>query len=90
MQRKAYIQLTESNEHVPTEVLGGRQWVTYLLNLLKTDNSKILAGTAAVKQDELGKRVDFETGVTFLLPFDLVTSKNVKTKGLGVNVWNDC
>jgi hypothetical protein len=46
----------------------------------------MLAGTAAIEQDELGKRVDFEKTVTFLLPFDSVVAKNAKAKGLGVNV----
>ena len=46
----------------------------------------MLAGTAAIEQDELGKCVDFERTVTFLLPFDSVVAKNAKAKGLGVNV----
>ena len=46
----------------------------------------MLAGTAAIEQDELGKRVHFEKTVTFLLPFDPVVAKNAKAKGLGVNV----
>ena len=45
-----------------------------------------MAGTAAIEQDELGKRIDFEKTVTFLLPFDSVVAKNAKAKGLGVNV----
>ena len=82
MQCKAFIQLTKSNKHVPTEVPGGRQRVTYLLGLIKTDNPKILAGIAAIEQDELGKRIDFELTVTFLLPFDPVTAKNATAKGV--------
>lgn len=86
MQRKAYIQLVEAGEHVPAELPGGRQRVSYLLDSLKTDNPKMLAGTAAVEQDETGKRVSFEDSVAFLLQFDPVVAKNVKAKGLGVNV----
>jgi hypothetical protein len=56
------------------------------LDLLKTDNPKMLAGTAAIEQDETGKQVHFENSVTFLLPFDPIATKNVKAKGLGVNV----
>ena len=41
---------------------------------------------AAIEQDELGKRQDFELSVTFLLPSCPVVAKNVKAKGLGVNV----
>ena len=86
MQRKAFIQLSEAGEHVPTELPNDRTRVTYLLDSLKTDNPKMLAGTAAIEQDELGKRVHFENTVTFLLPFDPVVAKNAKAKGLGVNV----
>ena len=46
----------------------------------------MLAGTAAIDQDELGKCVSFESSVAFLLQFDPVVAKNVKAKGLGVNV----
>ena len=86
MQRKAFIQLSEAGEHVPTELPNDRTRVSYLLDSLKTDNPKMLAGTAAIEQDELGKRVHFEKTVTFLLPFDPVVAKNAKAKGLGVNV----
>jgi len=86
MQRKAFIQLSEAGEHVPTELPNDRTHVSFLLDLLKTANLKMLAGTAAIEQDELGKRIHFEKTVTFLLPFDPVIAKNAKAKGLGVNV----
>jgi len=86
MQRKAFIQLSEAGEHVPTELPNDCTRVSYLLDSLKMDNPKMLAGTAAIEQDELGKRVHFEKTVTFLLPFDPVVAKNAKAKGLGVNV----
>ena len=86
MHRKAYIQLTEAAEYVPAEVPGPRQRVTYLLDSMKTVEPKVLAGMAAIEQDELGKRRDFELSVTFLLPSCPVVAKNVKAKGLGVNV----
>ncbi len=86
MQHKTSIQLSEAGEHVPTKLPGDRQRVSYLLDLLETDNPKMLAGTAAIEQDELGKRVSFESLVAFLLQFDPVVAKNVKAKGLGVNL----
>ena len=86
MQRRAFIQLGEANEHVPTELPGDRQRVSYLLDSLKTENPKMLAGIAAIEQDETGKRLSFESSVAFLLQFDPVVAKNVKAKGLGVNV----
>jgi len=86
MQRKAFIQLSEAGEHVPTELPNNQTRVSYLLDLLKTDNPKMLTGTAVIEQDELGKCVHFESTVTFLLQFDPVVAKNAKAKGLGVNV----
>jgi hypothetical protein len=86
MQRKAFIQLSKAGEHVPTELPNDRTRVSYHLDSLKMDNPKMLAGTAAIEQDELGKRVHFEKTVIFLLPFDSVVAKNAKAKGLGVNV----
>ena len=87
LQRRAFIQLTEADEvGVPTEIPGPRQRVTYLLDSLKTENPKMLAGIAAIEQDESGKRVKFEQAVTYLLPFDPVAAKASKAKGLGVNV----
>ncbi len=41
---------------------------------------------AAIEQDELINLRDFELSVTFLLPSFPVVAKNVKAKGLGVNV----
>jgi hypothetical protein len=86
MHRKAYIQLTDAAEHVPAEVPGPRQQVTYLLDSMKTLEPKVLAGMAAIEQDELVKQRDFELSVNFLLPSCPVVAKNVKAKGLGVNV----
>ncbi len=53
---------------------------------MKTVDPKVLAGMAAIEQDELVKRRDFELSVTFLLPSCPVVAKNVKAKGLGVIV----
>ena len=90
MQRQCYKQgrgvelqkLSEAGEHVPTELPNDRTHVSYLLDSLKMDNPKMLAGTAAIEQDELGKRVHFEKMVTFLLPFDPVVAKDAKAKGI--------
>jgi hypothetical protein len=53
MHCKACNQLTEAAEQVPAEVPGPRQRVTYLLDSIKTVDPKILAGMAAIEQDEL-------------------------------------
>jgi hypothetical protein len=86
MQRKAFVSLTEAAYHVPTVIPGPRQRVTLLLDSLKTENPKMLAGTAAIEQDEPHKRQNFESAVSFLLPFCPVADKNVRAKGLGVKV----
>ena len=41
---------------------------------------------AAIEQDKLGKRNDFELSVTFILTSCPVVAKNVKAKGVGANV----
>ncbi len=46
----------------------------------------MLAKTAAIEKDELGKRVSFKSSVAFLLQFDPVVAKKLKAKGSGVNV----
>ena len=43
----------------------------------------MLAGTAAIEQDETGKQVIFENLMAFLLPFDPVIAKKVNEKGFG-------
>jgi hypothetical protein len=53
---------------------------------VKTVDPKVLAGMAAIEQDKLGKRNDFELSFTFLLASFPVVAKNVKAKGLGENV----
>jgi hypothetical protein len=75
MKRKVFFQLVEAGELVPAELPGGHQRVSYLLDLLKTDNPKMLAGTAAIEQDETGKRVSFEDLVAFLLHLTLLLLK---------------
>ncbi len=86
MQRKAFIQLIEAGEHVPTKLPGDCQRVSYFLDLLKMDNPKMLAGTAAIEQDELEKRVRFDSSVAFLLQFDPIVAKKLKAMGLEMNV----
>ena len=53
---------------------------------MKTVEPKVLAGMAAIEQDELVKQRDFKLSVTFILPSCPVVANNVKAKDLGVNV----
>lgn len=85
-QRQAYAQLLEASEHTPAEIPNPRLRVTYLLDSLESPDPKVLAGVAAIAQDETGKRVNFEEAVTFLLPYCPVTAKGGKKQGLGVKV----
>jgi hypothetical protein len=85
-QRKANIQLIEAAEHAPADVPNDRQRVTYLLDSFKTENPKVLACVAAIEQDELGKRVNFEDASTFLLPSCPVVAKNHKNNGINAKV----
>jgi hypothetical protein len=45
---------------------------------MKTVDPKVLAGMAAIEQDELVKQRDLELSVTFLLPSCPMVAKNVK------------
>ena len=53
---------------------------------MKTLDPKVLAEMAVIEQDELFKQRDFKSSVTFLLPSCPLVAKNVKAKGLRVNV----
>ena len=73
--RSSYITLTEAAEHVPVEVPGERARVGYLIDSITSKDPEVLAGVAAVRTDEAGKRVHFEDTVTYMLPLCPVAKK---------------
>ncbi len=80
LHRKAYITLTEYDEHIPVEVPNGRARVTYLINSLKTKDPKVFAALAAVRQDDADKRINFENAFKYLAPTCPVPAKVNKEK----------
>ena len=60
------------------DVPNERARVTYLLDSLTTTDPNVLAAMAAVCQDEVDKRVNFESSFTFLAPTCPVTAKVAK------------
>ena len=73
--RKHYTELTEAAKHVTHEVPNEHSRVRYFTDSITCKDPEILAGLAAIKQDEQGKRANFEEAATFLLPFDPVAKK---------------
>jgi hypothetical protein len=78
LQRKAFITLSEFAEQIPVEVPNKQARVTYLLDSITTNDPNVLAATAAVRQDDADKRVNFENSFTFLAPTCHVTAKVAK------------
>ena len=78
LHRKAFITLSECAEQIPVDVPNERARVTYLLDSIITTDPNVLAATAAVRQDEVDKRVNFESSFTFLAPTCPVTAKAAK------------
>jgi len=78
LHRKAFITLSECAEQIPVDVPNERARVTYLLDSLTTTDPNVLAAMAAVRQDEVDKRVNFESSFTFLAPTCPVTAKAAK------------
>jgi hypothetical protein len=75
LHRKAFITLSECAEQIPVDIPNERARVTYLLDSLTTTDPNVLAAMAAVHQDEVDKRVNFESLFTFLAPTCPVTAK---------------
>jgi len=78
--RQCFIEMTEATENVDHECPNPRTRITHLLNSIECQDPHILAGVAAVHQDEQGKRVDFEKTVSFLAPYCPVAKKQKEHK----------
>jgi hypothetical protein len=68
LHRKAYINHTKCAEHISVEVPNSWAWLPYLLDSLKTITPEVLAGLAAICQDDADKRINFENVFTYLAP----------------------
>jgi hypothetical protein len=81
LHRKAFITLSKCAEQIPVDVPNEQAQVTYLLDSITTTDPNVLAATAVVHQDEVIKRVNFESSFTFLAPTCPVTAK-LEKKGM--------
>jgi hypothetical protein len=77
-QREAWITLQECADNVPVDVLNDQARVTYLMDSIKTTDPTVLAALAAICQDELDKRVNFENLFAYLVPVCPVAAKAAK------------
>jgi hypothetical protein len=59
-QHKTWISMQECADDVPVDVPNERARVTYLMDSIKTTDPTVLVALAAICQDELDKRVNFE------------------------------
>jgi hypothetical protein len=84
--RKSYLDLEDANYHVPTQLPNNRSRVTYLLDSITCKDPDMLAAIAAIKQDETGKRSDFEDATAFLIPNCPVAKKAEKHNNVGANI----
>ena len=76
--RQAFITLTECAEHIPVDVPNERARVTYLMESINSVDPTVLAALAAVRQDETGKRLNFEATFAYLVVICPVEAKLAK------------
>lgn len=86
MHRREWITLQDCSEYIPVEVPNGRQRVTWLMNSITSVDPSVLAAIAAVRQDEVDKRVNFESAVAYLAPVCPVAAKQQRKGKLEANV----
>ena len=86
MHRREWITLQDCSEYIPVEVPNGRQRVTWLMNSITSIDPGVLAAIAAVRQDEVDKRVNFESAVAYLAPVCPVAAKQQRRGKLEANV----
>ena len=65
-------------DHFPVDVPNERARVTYLMDSIKTTDPTVLVALAAIRQDELDKRVNFENSFAYLVPVCPVAAKAAK------------
>jgi hypothetical protein len=72
---QAIITLTECAEHIPVDVSNERSRVTYLMESINSVNPTMLTALGAVRQDELGKHLNFESAFAYLVVICPVEAK---------------
>ena len=67
--------LIEAADHVFHQIPSDRTRVSYLMNSIDSKDDEVLAGLAAIRQDDAGMRGDFESAAIFLPPTCPVAKK---------------
>ena len=78
--RRAYVALIEEADHVSHQIPSERTRVSYLMNSIDRKDAEVLAGLAAIRQDDAGMRGDFESAAIFLSPTCPVAKKGPERK----------
>ena len=65
---QVYVDLNEVDDHVSHQITSERTRVSYLMNSINSKDAEVMAGFAAIRQDDAGMRGDFESAVIFLSP----------------------
>ncbi len=86
MHRWEWITLQDCCKYIPVEVPNSCQRVMWLINSITSIDPGVLAAIAAVCQDEVDKRVNFESAVVYLAPVCLVAAKQQRRGKLEANV----
>ena len=73
--RQAYVALIEVADYVSHQIPSERTRVSYLMNSINSKDAEVLAGLAAIRQDDAGMRGDFESAAIFLSPTCPVAKK---------------
>ena len=66
--RQAYVALIKAADHVSHQTPSERTRVSYLMNSIDSKDAEVLAGLAAIRQDDAGMRGGFESAAIFISP----------------------
>ena len=77
---QAYVVLIEAADHVSHQTPSNRTRVRYLMNSIDSKDAGVLAGLAAIRQDDAVMRGDFESAAVFLSPTCHVAKKGSERK----------
>ena len=78
--RLAYLALIDAADRVSHQTPSERTRVSYLMNSIYSKDAEVLAGLAAIRQDDAGMRSDFESAAIFLSPTCPVAKKGPERK----------
>ena len=78
--RQAYVALSEAADHVSHQIPSERTRVSYLMNSIDSKDAEVLAGLAAIRQDDAGMRGNFESAAIILSPTCPVAKKGTERK----------